>query len=253
MKSESNKHAIIILLILVATAVILFLAEKKFLIREARGSTLSHYEMYKGADKIMLLIEDFEGLKSADTISIKDSVFKSNGLFCYGSAKMSIDYSLIDGDPMASKSDLMIEWQGTDQFGGWGKGVGANIELDPLTDFVNFRVYFPEGNAIEERIKILFTEDDNEDAILQEDQDDSWYCVVNVTPMNKWQLISVPLEAFTDENAPGDGVMNVTRRGGLHTIAFVFDQPDKYVQGQKWYFDFINISNQKISNGISLE
>lgn len=253
MKSESNKHAIIILLLLVATAIILFLTEKKFLIREARGSTLSHYEMFKGVDQIILLIEDFEGLKSADTLSIKDSVLKFNGLFCYGSAKISMDYSMIDNDPTASKSSLMVEWNGTDQFGGWGKGVGANIELDPLTDYVNFRIYIPESNGKEEKIKILLAEDDNEDAILQEDQDDSWFCVVNISTKNRWQLISVPLKNFTDEGVAGDGILNVTRRGGLHTIAFVFDQPDKYVQGQKWYFDFINVSSERLADGISLE
>lgn len=253
MKSESNKHAIIILLMLVATAVILFLTERKFLIREARGSTLSHYEMFKGVDQIILLIEDFEGLKSADTLSIKDSVFKFNGLFCYGSAKISMDYSMIDNNPTASKSSLMVEWNGTDQYGGWGKGVGANIALDPLTDYINFRVYFPDSNGTEEKIKILLTEDDNEDAILQEDQDDTWSYVITIPTKNKWQLISVPLQNFTDENTPGDGIMNVTRKGGLHTIAFAFDQPDKYIQGQKWYFDFINISNQKMTDSISSE
>ena len=243
MKSNSNKRALLILLMLVLTAVVIFKGERKFLITESRGSTLSKYEAVKGADDIMLLIEDFEGFTPTGSGSIKDSVLKSNGFWNFGSAKITIDHSCVDCDPMASKSGLKIEWEGADQFGGWGKGVGANIELDPLTDYLNFRVYFPVSNMKKNRIKIIIAEDDNEDAILEETQDDSWFCKVNITEKDQWQLISVPLKDFVDGNVGGDGIFNVTRRGGLHTITFVLDQPEEYVQGQKWYFDFINISH----------
>lgn len=246
---ESNKRAMMILLALVMTAVLAFKAERRFLIRENRGSTISQYEAVNETDNIMLLIEDFEGLNCPDTCFKSDSVLKTNGFFTFGSAKIAIDRSRVDHDPMASKSDLLVEWQGTEKFGGWGKGVGANIELDPLTDYLNFRVYLPECNGKEERIKVLLGEDDNEDAIFEEDQDDIWGCKVTISAKDGWQLISIPLKDFTDENAGGDGIFNVTRRGGLHTITFVLDQPDKYVQGERWYFDFINISSVVPANG----
>lgn len=243
MKNESNTRALLTLLTLVVTVVILFVVERKLLINENRGSTLSLYERVRGFDDIMLLIEDFEGLENTNFPQFRDSIFKENAFYSFGSIKMAIDNVLADGDPMASKSVLKVMWDGAFNYGGWGKGVGANIKLDPTTDFLNFRVYFPESHLKKEKVKIILAEDDNEDAILEADQDDEWMCHVDVFEQNNWQLISVPLDKFKDSNAAGDGELNVTRRGGLHTITFILDQPEKYKPGQYWYFDFINISS----------
>lgn len=245
MKTESNKHAIFILFLLVATAVLLFLLEKKFLIRESRGSTLSQYAE---VDNILLLVEDFEGLSRPDSAGTHDSVFTKNAFYTFGAAKMAIDHSSVDKHPTASKSALMIEWKGPENYGGWGKGVGVNIKLDPLTDHINFRMLFPESHGKEEKIKIMLAEDDNENSLL-EDQDDVWYCPITLPTKNEWQTVSVSLRNFIDENKGGDGILNVTRRGGIHTLTFVLDQPDTYVQGQKWYLDFINISDEMIPAG----
>jgi hypothetical protein len=162
---------------------------------------------------------------------------------------MGIDQTRVDRDPMASKSALVVTWEGAYNYGGWGKGVGANIELDRESDFINFRVLFPSTNMKVETMKVIIAEDDNEDAVLEEDADDTFSCQVHILEKDHWQLISLPLKDFKDENTGGDGVLNVTRRGGLHTITFVFDQPESYAQGQKWYFDFVNISDELPDNG----
>jgi len=229
---------------LVLTSVIIFCAERKFLVAEPRGATLSNYEKVPGMDKIFLLMEDFEGF-SADSIDLSKENF-----FSYGSAKITVDHSHSDGSPISLKSSLEVEWTGAENYGGWGKGIGANIDLDITTDFLNFRIFIPEGVKTEESIKIILEEDDNDDGKLQKDKDDAWVYTVNIPVKSGWQMISAPLKDFKDDNEGGDQKFNVTRKGGLHTVIFGFLNTEKYVRGQKWYFDFVCFSHGKISEPI---
>src|SRR4051812_20172791 len=157
---ESNKRALMILQLLVLTAVVIFLLEKKFLVYESRGATLSHYEDVNGTEKVLLLVDDFEGFNANGAV-ITDSTLKKNGFFDYGSAKISLTKNKVDNNPLASKTALELSWTGKDPYGGWGKGVGANIELDPLSDYLNFRVLVPASNGFDEVFKIMMQEDDN--------------------------------------------------------------------------------------------
>jgi len=93
----------------------------------------------------------------------------------------------------------------------------------------------------------MFAEDDNNDGILQEDKDDSWSAIVTIPAKNEWQLVSVPLSDFSDNNPGGDGILNVNRKGGLHNIIFSFEQAGKYNTSNCWYFDFICFTNAKVS------
>jgi hypothetical protein len=239
---ESNKRAVIILLTLILSSIIIFFSEKKLLAVSPRGGALSSYEKIPWTDKILLLIEDFEGM-NADTTALVKAKF-----FTFGSAKISLDHLHIDNNLIASKTDLKVEWKGTDSYGGWGKGVGANIDLNPETDYLNFRIYVPKSNGHDETIKITLEEDDNDDGILEKDKDDVWVCKTDITAKNQWQIISIPLKSFTDDNQGGDHIFNITRKGGLHTIIFSFERPDLYTQNHTWYFDFICFSNKKIEN-----
>ena len=65
-----------ILQLLVLTAVIIFLIEKKFLVSESRGSTLSHYSDFAGISDVVLLVEDFEGF---DRNLKSDSLLQTSG------------------------------------------------------------------------------------------------------------------------------------------------------------------------------
>lgn len=237
---ESNKRAIIILFTLVATALIFFLTEKKFLISLPRGSSLSNYEHVKWINNIHLLVDDFEGIGSAG-----DALQKSN-FFFFGSIGAEVDTIQTDKSPIASKTVLKIIWKGTENYGGWGKGIGANIELNTATDFVNFRIYCPKSNGNTEKLKILMEEDDNENGLLEKDKDDSWQYTVNISSKDEWQFVSIPLKSFTDENDGGDNIFNITKKGGLHTIIFQFEQVETYTKEHKWYFDFICFSNKQI-------
>ena len=239
---ELNKYAVRILLTLVLTTVSIFFIEKKYLVAEIRGETISNYGNVEWADNIVLLIDDFEGLNS-DSISIQKA-----GFFDYGKAKISLDSFHLDKNILASKSCMQVNWLGNDNFAGWGKGVGKNVDLNTETDYLNFRVYVPKGAEKEEQLLVKLEEDDNSNGVLDEDKDDSWGYKLTVTPGNEWQIISIPLKDFKDANSGGDSLLNISRKGGLHTIIFSFDQVEKYTPEHKWYFDFICFTNEKIKS-----
>jgi hypothetical protein len=238
-RSDSNAKALKILGLLLLTVAGLFALETKFLVPEIRGESLTRYDKIPWFEKIILLVEDFEGLKNDSTV-VKEKFFG------YGSVQVHADTILPDESVIHSRTALKITWNGKENYGGWGKGVGKNINLDPNADHLNFRVYVPASNGHEEIIKVLFEEDDNNDGILQQDKDDNWSHVLTVPAKDEWQLVSIPLSSFSDGNPGGDGQLNVTRKGGLHNIIFSLEQAGKYNSNHSWYFDFICFTNAKV-------
>lgn len=239
---ESNKRAIRILLILVLSAVSIFFLEATFLKKELRGETLSKYDKVIWKDKILLLVDDFEGLKG------DDAFLKKENFFGYGSVSIGPDSSQNDKNPVALKTSLKAEWNGKEGYGGWGKGIGKNVDLNASTDYLNFRIFIPNTDGYEESMRVTFEEDDNNDGILQQEKDDSWFCQVKFNCTENWAFLSIPLKDFKDGNAGGDSILNVSRKGGLHNMIFAFDQVDKYKVNHKWYFDFICFTNGKVTD-----
>lgn len=239
---ESNKRAIRILVILLFCVVIIFILERKLLIKEMRGATISKYVNVGWTDNITLLVDDFEGLQG-DSASLYNE-----GFFSYGSLKMETNTSQSDNSFLASKTVLKLEWNGKENYGGWGKGIGKNMDMNTETDYLNFRIYIPKTNAYTESFSIRFEEDDNNDGILQQDKDDSWAYKLTIAGTDSWHFISIPLKDFSDANAGGDSLLNISRKGGLHTLTFAFDNVEKYTAKQKWYFDFICFTNEKVTD-----
>lgn len=247
-KMESNRKALMILQLFVFTAVTLFLLEKKFLVSETRGATLSHYADFNGISDVLLLVDDFEGF---DASVRGDSSLRAAGFFEYGSIKIDLDAKHVDENTLAAKTAVKAEWNMSEGFGGWGKGVGANIELNPQVSCVNFRILFPDQGLEEDVIRVMLQEDDDEDGILNETKDDKWGCVFKIKPSTNWQTISLPLNEFAHEGEGGDGILNVDRKGGLHNIIFNFERSDRYENGFTWYFDFICFTNGKLNTTIN--
>jgi len=242
---KTNGKAVMILMALVGISVLIFLAEKKYLVAQPRGSTVRNYQRLPWAEQIIFLVEDFEGLSKGDAGTMHKAKF-----FSYGSTQISVDHSMVDKDRMASKTALKIEWipdATNDYYGGWGKGVGSNIDLDTATDYFNLRIYLPQANG-EDSIKISLQEDDDDDGVFKEDEDDVWIYPLSVSAKDEWQLISIPLKDFTDENKGGDGIFNVTKKSGIHNIVFSLMKPDTYKQSRSWYFDFICFTSMKVTN-----
>src|SRR5438105_3307475 len=122
---SSNARAFIILLYLILSTAIVFFAERKYLVAQPRGSQTGAYENLPWKDKIILLIEDFEKLNN-DTATLHKANF-----FSYGSILLGIDHNKVDNTVLAANSDLKVAWKGgKENYGGWGKGVGINLDLD---------------------------------------------------------------------------------------------------------------------------
>lgn len=236
---NANKKAILVLFLLVSTSVLIFCAERKFLVAEKRGSGLTRYENLPWASKILLLVDDFEDMH--DNKELEKEKF-----FAYGSAHLALSKEKIDKDPIAGGSCLKVTWNPAEPYGGWGKGVGENIDLNAEDDQLNFRIFIPKSNEGNEFLKVTLEEDDNDDGKLQKDKDDQWAATVTLPANDEWQLVSIPLKEFVDDNEGGDHILNVTRKGGLHTVIFSFQQPDKYTTQSAWYFDFVFFSSGHI-------
>lgn len=206
--------------------------------------------------QLKFIIEDFEGL----TEGVSD--FKSNGLFTYGSIKGKTTTKTIGDGEYAGDRCISISKEGKESFGGWGKGIGVNIELDASQDNLNFYINCNENSII----KIELQEDDNSDNKYQKEFDDSWIYTQKLTNKNTWELISIPLNKFTDSNPGGDSIFNISyRQGKLFSFIISFTEPATVQKSTdklksvpvsenkpRWSFDFICFSKGKLPLGSRL-
>src|SRR5688572_3403287 len=104
--------------------------------------------------QLKFLAEDFEGFADGR------SELTDNGIYTFGSIKASIDGKPCNGKTYSGKKAIRIEKEGKAEFGGWGKGLSRNIELDQRTDYFNFYV-LQESNGPTLEVKIELQEDDD--------------------------------------------------------------------------------------------
>ncbi|MBA3705671.1 MAG: hypothetical protein H0W84_07140, partial [Bacteroidetes bacterium] len=158
--------------------------------------------------QLKFIVEDFEGLADG----IPD--LKKNGIFTYGNIKASIEQNNTthpdnSGVYLGGRAVKLIK-EGNLSYGGWGKGIGLNVELDLQKDYLNF--YVLPGKTTD--IKIELQEDDNSDNIYDKNADDSWTYVQKLDVKNKWQLVSVPLIKFQDANNGGNSLLDINYKKG---------------------------------------
>ena len=193
--------------------------------------------------QLKFLIEDFEGFADGS------SHLEINGVFTYGNSKATIEKS---NSQLSYSGDRFIKLskQGKMNYGGWGKGVNANVVLDVNTDFLNFYVYQPSGNDTN-TIKIALYEDDNDNNLYEKNNDDSWNYLYKIDTKDTWQLISIPLNKFVDANKGGDGIFNINyKEGKLLTFIINFvDSKHSKITAQNWSFDFICFSKGQLPTG----
>lgn len=195
--------------------------------------------------QLKFLIDDFEGLAdgAAD--------IKPNGFFTYGSVKINISgdvYAAGQKLVYAGKHAIKVETGGRDDFGGWGKGLNVNVELDQETDFFNFYINYTPSAAT--KLIIQFQEDDNNSHYYEKEMDDVWEYVFTPELKKGWQLISIPLSKFKDANYAGDGIFNAGYKKGK-LLGFLMSFPDKtFLHKQEHlFFDFLCFSKGTLPVG----
>lgn len=202
--------------------------------------------------QLKFIIEDFEGLTDGN------SDIKENGIFTYGSGKVSVDSKLFSQqNSYLGQRAIKFSREGKLNFAGWGKGVGLNIELDQKLDHFNFYACIPDLSIGSITIRIEMQEDDNADNVYHKETDDAWSYTLSLTPSKesneKWKLVSIPLTQFKDSNQGGDGSLNVGfKQGKLFTVIMGYTDKISTKEKQECYFDFLCFSKGKLPTGKSI-
>ncbi len=153
--------------------------------------------------QLKYVVEDFEGFVEGN------SDLKNNGLFTFGNVRAGVDCKIHNSNKnkqaYSGSKAIRIDVDGKGEYGGWGKGLSVNVELDPSSDFLNFYVKYTEASGT--KIKIELQEDDNNDFVYTKEMDDSWTYTHTLESKKDWELISIPLSKFKDGNYAGNGVL----------------------------------------------
>lgn len=209
--------------------------------------------------QLKYVVEDFEGF----TDGAAD--LKANGVFTFGNIKAAVINDPTrhsGGSGYSGNRFLGLSKNGNLDYGGWGKGIGLNIELYPSQDYLNFYV---SGNS-KCIIKIELQEDDNGNSVYEKNLDDAWDYTLDMKNLsvpadkNNWNLVSIPLYKFKDSNPGGDGIFNVNyKQGKLICLVISFIDPSCFpgsgnVKNNNtiWSFDFICFSKGKLPTGKEL-
>jgi len=205
--------------------------------------------------QLKFIIEDFEGFADGH------SDLKINGVFTFGSISAGIDHKKIlenkDKDPVyLGERYITINKLGNMDFGGWGKGINLFIEIDPTTDYFNFFAYLPSGSENSNSIRIELQDDDNDNSVYEKESDDSWIYLQkleseNISSGAGWQLISIPLSKFKDDNPGGDGVFNINyKKGKILGFSMNFYDTQQIKNKQSLSFDFFSFSKGALSKDL---
>jgi hypothetical protein len=194
--------------------------------------------------QLKFVIEDFEGLDYGA------NDLKPHGMFVYGNIHAYVDGTMSVKQPYSGERSVKIVKEGPVKYGGWGKGISMNVELDVTKDYLNFYVYSPLSNGATD-LKIEIQDDDNSDNTYSKNFDDTWITTVRLEAKNSWQLISVPLNTFKDNNEGGDDGFNISYKNGK-LLALNFSYDEKTKSNLSWSFDFLCLSQGKLPTGLEI-
>ncbi len=190
------------------------------------------------------IVYDFDGFDIAQT-NLPGGDFKNFDLTYQIAANTTGDNAL--GDRVL---ELQLNWaSGSGQF---GKGITKYIELDISTDHFNFFCYNPLSNYGSVVTDITITEDDNDNNIYDNSLDDKWNKSVTIPRSSDWQLISVPLNSFSDANTGGNGIFDAgyTGNGGkVFVVSLTFHKPIASTGPETYLIDMLCFSQGPLPTG----
>jgi hypothetical protein len=98
--------------------------------------------------------------------------------------------------------DLNVD--GTNGNGFAGTTITSQVSIDPTAnEYVN--LYYRSNASSTYRLQIFLQEDENGDGSFNPDSEDDFKAEYQVEPGSGYDLISVPITAFRDDNSAGDG------------------------------------------------
>lgn len=199
------------------------------------------------AQKIKAVIYDFDGLNIGQD-SLPDGDYKTNDL-----AFHVVTTPLVNSEVLGDRSlELDLNWAAGK--GEFGKGLSRFYDLNVSQDHLSFYFYNPVANSADAKVELILTEDDNSNNIFEYSSDDEWVDTISIPRQVGWQLLSVPLNNFIDQNAGGNGIFDVGFAGTgsmLFTIGFNFLQTDSSSSAQ-YFIDMISLTEGSMPHGTGI-
>lgn len=136
--------------------------------------------------------------------------------------------------------------------GEFGKGITRFIELDAAKDHFNFYLFNPSANNEGTVIEIVIKEDDNQNGTYESVSDDRWVKNIIRPKDPGWQLVSLPLNSFTDSNTGGNSIFDAgysSAKGKVLTLGIIFKRPSPTSISDTYYLDMICFSEGLLPSG----
>ncbi len=200
--------------------------------------------------KLKSIIYDFDGLDIGQT-DLPEGDYKINDL-TYKVAANPLGKSDILGDRVL---ELDLNWNVGNGNGTFGRGISRFIEFDPSTDVFNFYFYNPLSNNGDATLEVSIAEDDDQNNSYSIDSDDVWKKNISISRNPGWQLISIPLDSFTDSNPGGNGIFDAAftqAKGMLLMVEFRFIKNNPIESSATFFLDMICFTDGVMPIGPSI-
>jgi beta-mannanase len=198
------------------------------------------------AQRLKSVVYDFDGLL-VDQVDLPEGDYRKNDLV----TKVALN-PLAASDMLGDRVlKLNLNW--SSGIGVFGRGISRYYEMDPANDRFNFYFYNPVTNNVDANVDVIITEDDNQDNSYSINNDDTWIKNVSISRSGGWQLISLPLNSFSDSNGGGNGIFDATFTGAKGMILMVeFRFHKSSPSNAVYYMDMICFSEGSLPTGASI-
>ncbi|MES2566860.1 MAG: glycosyl hydrolase [Bacteroidota bacterium] len=193
------------------------------------------------------IVYDFDGLDIGESDL-------PEGDYALGDLSYEVSPSPLSPEDMIGDRVLKLNLNWSSGMGGFGRGISRYIEFDPTNDRLNFFLYNPSSNNQDALLDVILTDDDDQDHVFNYSQDDEWHKVVTISVGSTWQLVSIPLNQFTDANTGGNSNFDIAfsqNKGMLLTAELKFQKQNPTVSNATFYVDMICFSDGTLLSGNS--
>lgn len=198
---------------------------------------------YGNAQFLKSVVYDFDGFDLGQTTL-------PEGDYSYGDLSYQVAANPLAASGQLGDRVLRLDVTWNAGYAAFGRGIGRFIDLDRTKDQLHFFFYNPTANGQSANIEAVIADDDNQTGSYESGSDDSWRQSVTITGQNGWQLISLPLSSFSDNNSGGNGQFDISFQGGqLLLVELKFSKPSGASSAAAFYVDMISFSENGLPQG----
>ena len=196
------------------------------------------------AQQIKSIIYDFDGFDLGATAI-------PEGDYSYGDLTYKIAAPGVTSPVLGDRClQLDIAWNAG--YAAFGRGISRFVELSQSQDRLNFFFQNALANAQSASVTVIIADDDNQDKSNNTADDDSWRASLTIPTAAGWQLVSVPLSDFSDNNTGGNGTFDIgfsASKGMFLLVEFKFSKPSGATVNPTFLIDFISLTEGTFPHG----